>query len=148
MEHSLETDNRINIYYIYQRCISFCYGVLCQVRVWLIVQNYSVRKQLIIFVRRQLVLIATNKDEPHWHGYIYTVLLFLTIIVRDFCAQHKDHMMAKMGIRMRSAFALHALRKVSSKHLYAFISANTNFCSRSCCLPTLVVDSVQAISRI
>ena len=50
-----------------------------------------------------MIDFTANAAEPHWHGYFYAVLLFLTAIIQSIFLQQYYHHCLVAGMRVRTA---------------------------------------------
>lgn len=75
---------------------------------------------------------AVHRQEPFWHALGYVFLLFVTQIIGNMCFRHKDHILAKVGIRLKSALALCVYNKVGIEDKGAVHSTHAQCTVHSC----------------
>ena len=80
-----------------------------------------------------LISYMEDSSEPSWHGYIYTLALFLTTFLGSICSTQFNYQMLIVGLKFRAAIISTVYRKtlcVSSVVMSAFSSGEVvNFMS-------------------
>lgn len=74
---------------------------------------------MVLFWFRLLIHFVNDSAAPPWHGYFYTVLLFLCTCVQSLILQKYFHVCFVSGMRLRTAIIGAVYRKVRPPPLTA-----------------------------
>ena len=59
-----------------------------------------------------MIQFTKDENQPDWHGYLYTVVLFLTAVVQSLFLHQYFHRAFVVGMRIRTAVIAAVYNKV------------------------------------
>ena len=65
-------------------------------------------------MHRLMIQFTKDETQPDWHGYFYTVLLFLTAMIQSLFLHQYFHRTFTVGMRVKTAVIAAVYNKVTT----------------------------------
>lgn len=77
--------------------------------------------KIALWIFKWMLDFVQTKGEPRWHGWVYVAIASVALFIRGLCFLHKDYVMIKFSLRVRSLLSSCILQKVTVQFFVIYL---------------------------